>query len=180
MYYDDAHKRAGGKTFHQKCKENPFCNGWLGRKHKKESKEKISKSTIKRIFDANHTYRRPDVKYYPINNILNATYLVHGKWELNIANILNKQNIVWNNKTYLTYVTDIQRTYHPDFYLPELNVYIEVKGYYSDEDKQKMKAVLNYNPNIKIYFISGINKTYQNFISEKITFSDDLLMQNFI
>ena len=64
----------------------------------------------------------------PIKNILNVEYIVHGKWELNVAKILNKQNIIWNNKTYLTYNTDIQRTYHPDFYLPELNVYIEVKG----------------------------------------------------
>jgi len=87
---------------------------------------------------------------------------------------------VWNNKTYLTYITDIQRTYHPDFYLPSLNVYIEVKGYYSENDKQKMRAVLLSNPNIKIYFISGIDNTYYNFIEEKITLSNKLLMHNFI
>jgi hypothetical protein len=158
-YYDEIHKQQG-KTFSEKCKINPHNNGWLGRKHKKESKEKISKSTINRVFDANHNYRRHDVKYYSIKNNLNEEYLVHGKWELNIAKLLNKRNIIWNNKTYLNYITDIQRTYHPDFYLPELNVYIEVKGYYTDNDRLKMKAVLEYNPDVKIYFISGINNTY--------------------
>ncbi len=178
-YYDEVHKQQG-KTFSEKCKINPHYNGWLGRKHKKETKEKISKSTINRVFDANHNYCRQNIKYYSIKNILNEEYTVHGKWELNVAKTLNKQNIIWNNKTYLTYITDIQRTYHPDFYLPELNTYIEVKGYYSEDDKIKMKAVLKSNPDIKIYFISGINKTYQNFIAGKITFSDKFLMHNFI
>lgn len=62
---------------------------------------------------------------------------------------------MWVRNQTLKYVKDeIKKSYNPDFYLPTTNEYIEVKGYYSDIDKEKMKLVLKYNPTVRIYMIN--------------------------
>ena len=43
--------------------------------------------------------------------------------------------------------------YHPDFFIPIIDSYVEVKGYFSDENKKKMNAVVDFNPGVKIIFI---------------------------
>jgi len=35
-----------------------------------------------------------------------------------------------------------KRKYYPDFYLPKYNIYIEIKGYFPDEEKHKLQSVL--------------------------------------
>jgi hypothetical protein len=92
-----------------------------------------------------------DTKYYKIKNINNIEYSVRGTWELRYAKFLNSSNILWERKYYLYYTTydGVKRTYCPDFHLPISNEIVEVKGYFSDEDKQKIKLVEEQN-NIKI------------------------------
>lgn len=50
----------------------------------------------------------------------------------------------------LKYKTDIVRNYYPDFYLIDNKEYIEIKGYFSDKDRNKMKLIKNQNINSKI------------------------------
>ena len=52
------------------------------------------------------------------------------------------------------------------------NEFIEVKGYYSDKDKEKMKLVLEQN-DVKIYFIDQYH--YQDYINGKIQLSELLM-----
>lgn len=66
----------------------------------------------------------------------------------------------------------VKRTYNPDFYLPTMNAYVEVKGYYSDKDKLKMKLVLEQN-DVKIYFIDQYH--YQDYVDGKIQLSELLM-----
>ena len=40
--------------------------------------------------------------------------------------------------------------YHPDFYLPNTDEYVEIKGYFSDEDKEKIELVKKTNPEMKL------------------------------
>ena len=47
------------------------------------------------------------------------------------------------------------RHYVPDFFLPELNLYIEVKGWYKDEDKAKYRVVLSEQTQIDLRIILG-------------------------
>jgi hypothetical protein len=57
-------------------------------------------------------------------------------WEKKYAEYLDKQNIKWlyESKTF-----DLgNTTYTPDFYLPETNEYIEIKGYLRNSSKNKM------------------------------------------
>lgn len=48
--------------------------------------------------------------------------------------------------------TDVKkvRTYLPDFYLPDYNMYIETKGRFTSEDRSKMKAVCESNKDLDI------------------------------
>lgn len=64
---------------------------------------------------------------------------LHGKWELAYARWLDEQNIIWiRNKKSFTYIFEnVQRGYTPDFYLPQTDEYIEIKGYETSKDYAK-------------------------------------------
>jgi predicted nuclease of restriction endonuclease-like RecB superfamily len=71
-------------------------------------------------------------------------------WEVMMANRLNELEIKWirDPKMKLEYKTrgGRSRNYIPDFYLPDLDIYIEVKGYWTDAAKHKMKDIIKRNP----------------------------------
>lgn len=65
-----------------------------------------------------------------------------------------KNNIEWLKPKSITYVKNgQQKKYFCDFYLPESNELIEIKGYWWPGDKLKMKLVLEQNPDLKIRVI---------------------------
>lgn len=68
---------------------------------------------------------------------------VQGTWERDIAMELERRNVKWERCKPIPYIIDdIDKHYTPDFYLPEYNVYLEVKGYWWGNDKEKMDAVV--------------------------------------
>lgn len=136
------------------CKLNPkrkltikkIVESHLGNKNsskRPEVREKISFSRSKTIEEKGNGGFL-DVKWFKIKNILNEEFIVRGTWELKVANWLNENNILWKRKIYLKYERKdhIKRTYTPDFYLPKKNIYLEVKGYFSQLDKEKIKLVI--------------------------------------
>lgn len=75
-------------------------------------------------------------------------------WEVNLAKYLDKNDIKWiRSRTIIFYWTDNKgnkRRYYPDFYLPELNVYLDPKNEYKLLcDKEKIQKVIKEN-NIKL------------------------------
>lgn len=66
-------------------------------------------------------------------------------WELKCVKMLDRNNIKWDrtSKIFLTYhdKNGKERKYYPDFFLPDLNLFIEIKGYWTDFSIYKMKAV---------------------------------------
>jgi hypothetical protein len=123
-----------------------------GSKLSNETKSKLSKARSK-IIEENGNGGFKHIKWYEVNNIVDESFIVRGTYELRLSKELNNAKIYWVRKKYLDYEIDGQiRTYCPDFYIPHKNVFIEVKGYYSEKDKNKMKAVEKYN-NIKIFLI---------------------------
>ena len=67
-------------------------------------------------------------------------------------------------------------TYNPDFFLPNTNEYIEVKGWFSEKDKIKMKCIKEQYPQISIYFID--KNSYFDFIKGKISLEKEMLLNN--
>ena len=158
-----------GETFSKKAKNGEYKN--LSHPHTKETKELLSKIRSNYLAKAENAGGFKDVGWYKIKNIENNEYVVRGLWEYNVAKKLNEQNILWIKNQYLYYfINDIKKTYNPDFYLPELNEYIEVKGYFSKENKIKMDAIIDQNPETKIRFLQM--KEYTNFINDKCNLFD--------
>ena len=76
---------------------------------------------------------------------------------------MNNINWVRSNKIFINYKRDeldINRNYFPDFYLPDVNEYVEIKGYFFPKDKEKMKLVQeqNIDKNIILLFKEDLEK----------------------
>ena len=107
--------------------------GRPGRKHTDEMKKHLSERRI--AFLENN----PDsgVKWYSVSNGI-RDIKVQGLWEKNTADWLNQNSIKWD-RVRISY--DKVRTYTPDFKLIDLGYFIEVKGWLSDRDINKMNKV---------------------------------------
>lgn len=66
---------------------------------------------------------------------------LHGKWELRYAQYLDEKNIRWFRPTeQFAYAFEgKQRKYTPDFYLPDEDLYVEIKGYVTSKDLAKWR-----------------------------------------
>jgi len=69
----------------------------------------------------------------------------HGKWELLVAKWFDVANIKWERKmTPFNYFWNNKwHLYFPDFYLPEIDMFVEVKGFKRDRDVCKWAVVPN-------------------------------------
>ena len=105
---------------------------------------------------------------------LNNQYF-RSRWEPNYARILNLKGIPWLYESKVFYLRNdkgkIVDSYRPDFYLPETDEYIEIKGWLSPEFKKKWKLFKEQYPDIKITLIgpeeySELEKKYKGKIKE--------------
>lgn len=72
---------------------------------------------------------------------------MHSNWEVQIANWLIEHNINWSRpiKT-LTWYDDMntKRRYTPDFFIPSLNLYVDVKNPLKiKQDKRKIEILMS-------------------------------------
>ena len=117
---------------------------WRGKKHSQEEKDKISKGIRKAILEHPESYSSSNVngrvKHYEYNG-----YKIDGLWELEVAKYLDSKNIKWEkpNKGFKYEWNNNIHLYFPDFYLPEYNYYVEVKGYQRERDLYKWRSVDN-------------------------------------
>lgn len=81
--------------------------------------------------------------------------LMRGSWEVTYAIYLDYTGVEWEyEKHKLPFVFgERSTTYTPDFYLPEKDRYVEVKGYYGPENRGRMKAFLAQHPEIKLHIV---------------------------
>lgn len=78
-------------------------------------------------------------KYKYVSPIAGEVYL-DGTWELAVAKWLDKKEYNWKRNTKRFRYTNLKGTvshYVPDFWVDELNSYIEVKGYETELDRCK-------------------------------------------
>ena len=85
--------------------------------------------------------------------------LMDSTWEVAMAERLDHLKIAWERSEdmKLKYFskTGRKRNYIPDFYLPEHNTYIEVKGYWTDAARHKMQSVTDVN-DVKIVILESL------------------------
>lgn len=93
-------------------------------------------------------------KWFDVNGVS-----VQGTWEYAVALKLNELCIRWERRRTSDFLIKYQmdgkpRSYAPDFYLPDFDVYLEIKGYWWGRDKEKMELVIAQNPHKRICIIT--------------------------
>lgn len=81
--------------------------------------------------------------------------------EEKVADLLSNLGVSYEyESTKVPYL--LQCNYTPDFLLPN-GIYLETKGHLTEEDRRKMKAVKQANPDLDIRFVfqSPFNKIYR-------------------
>jgi len=126
-----------------------------GRLMSNEEKLRRSESMKKAVEDHPDSYTKNNI----VGRVKNIEYngvKLKGSWELIVAKWLDLHNIKWEHEvTGFKYQWhDSIRTYYPDFYLPELALYLEVKGYERERDRAKWKVI----PNLIIFKLKEINE----------------------
>jgi len=135
----------------------------------KQVATRIKNNTLNPNLNSSNPYsrtrsgRRPD-----LGNIF-----FRSAWEANIARYFNYLNIEWQFEPKTFYFEGIKRgcvSYLPDFYLPQTNEWVEVKGWMDDKSKTKLKRFSKYYPQEKLILIdrkkyTEIEKQYKHRIS---------------
>lgn len=91
-----------------------------------------------------HGGRRDDLNCYFRSN-----------WEANFARILNLQDVKWLYEHQTFQVTETM-SYTPDFYLPDEDLFYELKGRMDEKSKLQLELMSTKFPHIKIKVIDGV------------------------
>lgn len=142
-----------------------FSKNWKGKKPFRslsiEHREAISRGCNER----SRTNGLIKTKWFNVfNPFLNEEIKVQGTWEKAYADFLNENKKPWikNRKTSFQWtkgLNDIKHVYYPDFYLPDDDVYVEIKGFMWKskdgrvDDELKLKLVQEQNPHLKLIIL---------------------------
>lgn len=171
--HDDVHKRQG-RTYSRKYANGEIKQSIKSHRHTLETKQKISAKRAEQVRNEYLLKFHAKVKWYKVKNIAGQEFAVRGHWEEHVAMRLNELGILWVKASPIKYFKDYWHNYSADFYIPSKDIYVEVKGRYPDADREKMRLVVEQNPDKKIYFI---HDQYNDFVSGKCEFDDDLLIK---
>jgi hypothetical protein len=124
----------------------------------KEQRIKHSESMKRAVENHPDSYTKDNV----VGRVKNIDYngvKLKGGWELIVAKWFDENNIKWEYETKsFDYEWNGLKKYYPDFYLPDFNLFIEVKGYQTDRDLSKWKSVKN----LLVFKIDEIKKIKNN------------------
>lgn len=145
---------------------------WKGRKHTESTKNKLSKSLIGRTMNDDFKSKRSEemksrylngwessagrTKKIKYKSRIAGEVFLDGMWELKTAMYFDENHINWvRNKKRFNYVDSngIKRTYCPDFYLIDDNLFIEVKGYETELDRLKWNQ---FTENLEVWYKTNL------------------------
>lgn len=148
------------------CQKNFYVHGW-SRHYKRKSCGSQECKTHLSVGVRTYTNGRRKLFYY-FNKHQNKTVLLESSWEYDLAQWLDEQNIVWGRPRYIKWYDEIkqkERLYYPDFYLPEINLYLDPKNptamklekYKMDQVSKLIPLVYGNLQKIKQNVLSGIS-----------------------
>lgn len=85
------------------------------------------------------------------------------KEEIEVAEFLDTTEYTWSRNWKGFSYTDLEgkpRKFYPDFYIKDLNLYLEYKGWITDKMDHKMKDAQLKNSDLKLLIVVGRNKRY--------------------
>ena len=145
----DERLKIQGETFKQKYKDGKI-KIWSDGLNK-ETDERIKNSSIKiqntidKKLKDNNWHNSYNLKY------CYKDFTFDSYWEVLFAQFLDKYNILWVRNTNYSFEYIYKKSihkYYPDFYLPDFDLYIEIKGFFSNKDINKWEQ---FTKNLDIY-----------------------------
>lgn len=133
---------------------------------RKLSNSKIGKAATEKTKKSISEGMKNAVRKYPesysgsnVNGRVKKVYYkgvcLDGGWELIFAKWCDENSVIWERPLNgFEYEWDGERIYYPDFYLPNIDVYVEIKGYERARDIAKWKSV----PNLVVIKLNEIRK----------------------
>jgi hypothetical protein len=129
----------GGHTI--RCASNPkrqelidkIAQNQVGKSLSQKHRDALSETILKRIQAGtwHNSFARCRRHFYKEQSF-------DGSWEVFLAKWFDEHSIDWvRNQEKFPYVLDKQRSYVPDFYLPDIDCYVEVKGWKTPKDEAK-------------------------------------------
>ena len=114
------------------------------RRHTPESIEKIAMSMRRVVREKPESYSASNVNGR-VKKVEYNGYILDSSWEVEVAKFLDSIGVEWERPINgFEYEYDGKtHVYYPDFYLPNIDIYIEVKGHKRDRDISKWKVVHN-------------------------------------
>ena len=143
------HKRGGGDNQYTKAKKlglpKPVVSEETHKKlseHNKSRSKEWNEENGKRISETIRRKVEEGTWHTSLAKHMHIDYNgvdLHGAWELKYVQYLDSKSINWiRNKDSFIYVYNgKERRYTPDFYLPDTDEYIEIKGYKTEKDDAK-------------------------------------------
>lgn len=121
-----------------------LANIWKGKKHTDSSKTKVSHTMQRVVREHPESYSASNVN----GRVKKVEYdgnIFDSSWEVLVAKYLDDNNIIWERpRVGFDYEYEGKmHVYYPDFYVPSIDKYIEVKGYKRANDDVKWAAVDN-------------------------------------
>lgn len=109
-----------------------------GKKWSSERKEEHSLLMQRIVLENEESYAKSNVSGRVKQKIYKGLKL-KGSWEEKVAIWLDSQNIVWEYESQkFSYIFENKtKLYFPDFYLPEQDLFLEVKGFITPKDNEK-------------------------------------------
>lgn len=132
---------------------NEYWNGNNKEEHRKTHSDLMRKVATENpeSYSSSNRGRTKEIEKYGVK--------FQGSWELKFYEwCIHNQIEILRNFEGFNYTFDGERTYYPDFYLPELDTYVEVKGYKVDRDVAKWSYFPHKLLVIQKYEISLIDK----------------------
>jgi hypothetical protein len=158
---------------HERSKEDRDQANAKGAATRKEQYEKRKAKGIRRKYnwtDANRArFARAIVENelwrlsrqrYLYKSLKQGEILFRSFWELEWAQYLDSCDILWEYERY--YIDCPSGRYTPDFYLPERNIWIEVKGLYTESSRKKVREAITMG--FIIYVVRRLSRSYVDFL----------------
>ena len=177
LYLGKTYEEIYGKERAEEIKET-LSELWVGRTFSKSHRKNLSKAAVVLWQDEEYKKSRSgkNSSRYGKNANKGAGVGIQGyrkdigifvrsRWEANVCRIFNYLGINYIYEPKRFPLETLDKTYLPDFFLPDFKIYIEVKGYWSKEAKEKVDAFKKeYNPTLLIidgFIYNSLKRTYK-------------------
>jgi len=135
----DERVKKNGETFSKRVTNGTIVPWQTGLS--KFTNENIMSSSLKTKQTVQNKIRNDEwhVSFAKISRYEYNGIVLHGTWELAYAKWLDENHVLWSRprETFPYTWKDEIHQYTPDFYLPDEDIYVEIKGYETERDRAK-------------------------------------------